>query len=84
MKIRTVKTIVSAQRINMGGHLLDQPLPINSIDSIDPFLLIHHWDEPLKPGGKQSELGVGPHPHRGYRLGWATIICATGYRPFQS
>ena len=66
MKIRTIKTIVSAQRINMGGHLLDQPLPVNGIDSIDPFLLIHHWDEPLKPGGKQSELGVGPHPHRGF------------------
>ena len=66
MKVRAVKKIVSAQRINMGGHLLDQPLPINSIDSIDPFLLIHHWDEPLKPGGEQSELGVGPHPHRGF------------------
>ena len=66
MKIRTIKTIVSAQRINMGGHLLDQPLPVNGIDSIDPFLLIHHWDEPVKSGGKQSELGVGPHPHRGF------------------
>ena len=66
MKVRTVKTIVSAQRVNMGGHMLDQPLPVNGIDSIDPFLLIHHWDEPLKPGGKQSELGVGPHPHRGF------------------
>ena len=66
MKVRAVKKIVSAQRINMGGHLLDQPLPVNGIDSIDPFLLIHHWDEPLKPGGKQSELGVGPHPHRGF------------------
>ena len=50
MKTRTIKRIVSAQRINMGGHLLDQPLPVNGIDSIDPFLLIHHWDEPLKPG----------------------------------
>ena len=66
MKVRSVKTIVRAQRVNMGGHLLDQPLPIHGIDAIDPFLLIHHWDEPLMPGGKQSELGVGPHPHRGF------------------
>ena len=66
MKVRSVKTIVRAQLVNMGGHLLDQPLPIQGIDSIDPFLLIHHWDEPLTPGGKQSELGVGPHPHRGF------------------
>ena len=66
MKVRSVKTIVRAQRVNMGGHLLDQPLPIHGIDAIDPFLLIHHWDEPLTPGGKQSELGVGPHPHRGF------------------
>lgn len=66
VKVRSVKTIVRAQRINMGGHLLDQPLPIPGIDTIDPFLLIHHWDEPLTPGGKQSELGVGPHPHRGF------------------
>ena len=66
MKVRTVKKIVSAQRVNMGGNFLDQPLPINGLDMIDPFLLIHHWNEPLKPGGKQSELGVGPHPHRGF------------------
>jgi redox-sensitive bicupin YhaK (pirin superfamily) len=66
MKIRSVNTIVSAQRINMGGHMLDQPLPSRGIDAVDPFLLIHHWDEPLAPGGNQSELGVGPHPHRGF------------------
>jgi redox-sensitive bicupin YhaK (pirin superfamily) len=50
----------------MGGHLLDQPLPVPGIESIDPFLLIHHWDEPIPPGGQQSEMGVGPHPHRGF------------------
>jgi len=66
MKVRTVKKIVSAQRVNMGGNFLEQPLPINGLDMVDPFLLIHHWNEPLKPGGKQSELGVGPHPHRGF------------------
>ena len=66
MSTRTVKQIIPAQRINMGGHLLDQPLPFRSVDHIDPFLLIHHWDKPIKTGGNQKELGVGPHPHRGF------------------
>jgi len=66
MSTRTVKQIIPAQRINMGGHLLDQPLPFRSVDHIDPFLLIHHWDKPIKIGGNQKELGVGPHPHRGF------------------
>jgi redox-sensitive bicupin YhaK (pirin superfamily) len=63
---RTVKQIIPAQRINMGGHLLDQPLPVQGIDQIDPFLLIHHWDHPLKGGQSQKDIGVGPHPHRGF------------------
>ena len=66
MSTRTVKQIIPAQRINMGGHLLDQPLPSQYVDQIDPFLLIHHWDKPIKAGGNQKELGVGPHPHRGF------------------
>jgi redox-sensitive bicupin YhaK (pirin superfamily) len=50
----------------MGGILLDQPLPMHGVDQIDPFLLVHHWDDTL-PGGKhERELGVGPHPHRGF------------------
>ncbi|MDB3905353.1 pirin family protein [Crocinitomicaceae bacterium] len=63
---RTIQQIIPAQRINMGGHLLDQPLPSHNIDQIDPFLLIHHWDKPILAGGNQKELGVGPHPHRGF------------------
>jgi redox-sensitive bicupin YhaK (pirin superfamily) len=66
MTARTIQQIIPSQRINMGGHLLDQPLPFRSVDQIDPFLLIHHWDKPIKAGGNQKELGVGPHPHRGF------------------
>ena len=66
MKKRSIKKIIPAQRVNMGGHLLDQPLPVQGVEMIDPFLLIHHWNEPLAKGGRQSELGVGPHPHRGF------------------
>ncbi|MFM1876166.1 MAG: hypothetical protein RL266_1903 [Bacteroidota bacterium] len=63
---RTINRVIPAQRVNMGGILLDQPLPMHGVDQIDPFLLVHHWDDTL-PGGKhERELGVGPHPHRGF------------------
>jgi len=66
MANRTIKKIIKAQKVNMGGHLLDQPLPAQGIDYIDPFLLIHHWDEPTPSGLRQQEVGVPPHPHRGF------------------
>lgn len=66
MNLRTIKKIAGAQKVNMGGILLDQAIPIRGIDMIDPFLLIHHWDDSLKGGKKQHETGVGPHPHRGF------------------
>ena len=66
MNNRSIRKIIPAQRVNMGGHLLDQPLPTKLVNLIDPFLLIHHWDAPLETGKKQNELGVGPHPHRGF------------------
>lgn len=50
----------------MGGIILDQPLPSRDIDMVDPFLLIHHWDDKLPGGQAQSQAGVGPHPHRGF------------------
>ena len=63
---RSIKGIYPARKVNMGGVFLEQPLPIYDIDQIDPFLLIHHWDRPLKGDQKQNEVGVGPHPHRGF------------------
>ena len=63
---RTVRQLMPARQVNMGGHLLDQPLPYPGVRNIDPFLLIHHWDAPLKGGSKQENVGVGPHPHRGF------------------
>ena len=63
---RSVKKIIAAQKVNMGGHILDQPLPVNGIDQIDPFLLIHHWKRNMKGGDSQKDVGVGPHPHRGF------------------
>lgn len=63
---RNIRAIYTAQKVNMGGIILDQAMPVEGLEHLDPFLLIHHWDRPLKGGQKQSEVGVGPHPHRGF------------------
>ena len=63
---RTLKHVYPADKVNMGGHLLDQPLPNGTLDNLDPFLLIHHWHQHLPGGQRQQEVGVGPHPHRGF------------------
>ena len=63
---KKIKTIIPAQKVNMGGHLLDQPLPVDGLDSVDTFLLIHHWKSELPGGQDPRNEGVGPHPHRGF------------------
>lgn len=50
----------------MGDIYLDQPLPYAGVDQVDPFLLIHHWNSRFEGGQRQQEVGVGPHPHRGF------------------
>ncbi|HYW94125.1 MAG TPA: pirin-like C-terminal cupin domain-containing protein [Bacteroidales bacterium] len=64
--MRTIHKIVSAERVNMGGILLDQALPVQELEMVDPFILIHHWNQHYDGGQPQKELGVGPHPHRGF------------------
>ncbi|MAW64895.1 MAG: nuclease PIN [Flavobacteriales bacterium] len=66
MSNRSIRQIIPSEKINMGGIILQQPLPNSSIEQIDPFLLIHHGALPVKKGKGQSESGVGPHPHRGF------------------
>ena len=64
--MKSVKQIIKSEKVDMGGIILDQPLPNKFMDQIDPFLLIHHWDDDLKGGKHQKDIGVGPHPHRGF------------------
>jgi len=64
--MKTIKKIIPSQKVDMGGIILDQPLPNQVMDQLDPFLLIHHWDDVLKGNQKQNDAGVGPHPHRGF------------------
>lgn len=66
MKNKKIERIIPSQKVNMGGIVLDQPLPVQGVDQVDPFLLIHHWDDILPGKQHQREVGVGPHPHRGF------------------
>lgn len=66
MKYRSIKQILPAAKINMGGIFLDQALPVQQLDALDPFLLIHHWNQKFDGGQHQRDVGVGPHPHRGF------------------
>ncbi len=65
MKSRSIRKIIPAQKVNMGGIYLDQPLPAGGIDQIDPFILLHHWYKRIESGENQKDQGVGPHPHKG-------------------
>ena len=64
--MRTIKRTWKSEKVNMGGIILDQPLPTRSTEQIDPFLLVHHWNDTLSGGKTQKDSGVGPHPHRGF------------------
>ena len=65
-KNKSVRRIIAAQKVNMGGHILDQPLPNQLMEQFDPFLLIHHAEWKLRGNQRQQEVGIGAHPHRGF------------------
>jgi redox-sensitive bicupin YhaK (pirin superfamily) len=66
MAFRTINQIIEAKAVQMGDITLDQALPMDNFDHLDPFLLIHHWKTRLPGNQRQQEVGVGPHPHRGF------------------
>jgi redox-sensitive bicupin YhaK (pirin superfamily) len=63
---RSIRQVITAMKVNMGGIILDQALPQRGLDQIDPFLLVHHLAETYKAGTQQHKVGVPPHPHRGF------------------
>jgi redox-sensitive bicupin YhaK (pirin superfamily) len=66
MKNRTVTHLLYAHPFDMGGFPIKQPFPTNNVESIDPFLLLHHADVKVPTDRKPGHSGVGPHPHRGF------------------
>ena len=65
-KNRTIKSIIQAGLIDMGGMVVRQAFPSRKVENIDPFLLLHHGKIEVANGTPISETGVGPHPHRGF------------------
>ncbi|WP_026755951.1 pirin family protein [Sediminibacter sp. Hel_I_10] len=65
MKHNTIKTIGTSEFVNMGPIRLRQPLPTQSIDMIDPFILLHHYG-PYEISEAHNPFDLGPHPHRGF------------------
>lgn len=66
MKNRSIKRRIQAQNIHMGGMTLKQPLPLQDLEQVDPFLLLHHGGPKAQEAGGRNVLDVGPHPHRGF------------------
>lgn len=65
MKTNTIKHIGRSDFVNMGPIRLRQPLPTQSIDMIDPFILLHHYG-PYEISPANNPFDLGPHPHRGF------------------
>ncbi len=65
-KNRTLKSILYAQPMDMGGFPIRQPFPSRKAEQIDPFLLLHHAELQVPTDVDTKHAGVGPHPHRGF------------------
>ena len=63
---RTIKSILYAQPMDMGGMPIRQPFPSRKAEQVDPFLLLHHADIKVPAHADTKHAGVGPHPHRGF------------------
>lgn len=62
---RRVKQIVNSRDVMMGAHKIGQPLPVNELKQISPFILLHHG-APKVYGPWEAAMEVAPHPHRGF------------------
>lgn len=62
---KNIDKVVTSPLVNMGPIRLRQPLPIQGIDNLDPFLLLHHYG-PYAISEFNNPFDLGPHPHRGF------------------
>ena len=62
----SVTRALPAFEVMMGDMPIRQPLPTQSVDKVDPFLLLHHHTAEIPSGTDRWNAGVGPHPHRGF------------------
>lgn len=65
MKLNTIKKVGRSDFVNMGPIKLRQPIPTKQLESIDPFVLLHHYG-PYTISEDSNPFDLGPHPHRGF------------------
>ncbi|WP_298778685.1 pirin family protein [uncultured Polaribacter sp.] len=63
--LKIIQHKVTSPIVNMGPIKLRQPLPIEGVENVDPFLLLHHYG-PYAISEFNNPFDLGPHPHRGF------------------
>ncbi len=61
---KKVRSIHTAPETMMGPIKLRQAFPLQGIQQVSPFILLHHFDFTYKPF--ENNFAVPPHPHRGF------------------
>ena len=64
-KLKSIQHKTASPFVNMGPIKLRQPFPIQGIENVDPFLLLHHYG-PYAISEFNNPFDLGPHPHRGF------------------
>ena len=64
-RFKKIQYLVASPFVNMGPIKLRQPLPVQGIEKVDPFLLLHHYG-PYAISEFNNPFDLGPHPHRGF------------------
>ncbi len=61
---RKIRSIHNAPETRMGPAIIRQAFPLQGMQQVDPFILLHHFDFTSKP--HENDFNVPPHPHRGF------------------
>jgi len=65
MSYRNAKIHTELRHFNVGPFKVKQPLPNNELDSVSPFILLHHGG-PTHHAPGEIKARLSPHPHRGF------------------
>ena len=65
MTTRTLASLHSAVRDDIGDLVTRRPVPGAGLDQVDPFLFLNHHGPQTYPPNNGG-LPFGPHPHRGF------------------
>ncbi|MEY2720134.1 MAG: hypothetical protein RLZZ273_1500 [Bacteroidota bacterium] len=62
---RSVRIITNSIYTGVGPLRVAQPLPVNALRGLDPFILLHHAG-PQRFDASGEMHRIDPHPHRGF------------------